>query len=122
MPTRILVVEDSATDAHLLKSYLENHGYEVSVANTGEEGLEIARSLEPDLIVMDVVMPGINGFQVTRQLTRDKSTQHIPIIIVTTKGQDTDRIWGLRQGAKAYLAKPIDEMQLVETVQQALIA
>ena len=70
---------------------------------------------------MDVVMPGINGFQATRQLTRDRATQHIPVVIVTTKAQETDRVWGLRQGAKAFLAKPIDEALLVDTVEQALL-
>ena len=121
MTARILVVEDSATDAYRLRLCLESRGYEVDVASSGEDGLRIARSDEPDLILMDVVMPGINGFQATRQLTRDRATQHIPVVIVTTKAQETDRLWGLRQGAKAFLAKPIDEALLVDTVEQALL-
>jgi len=78
--------------------------------------LAIARAELPDLVLMDVVMPGMNGYQATRQLHRDAATRHIPVIICTTKGQEADRAWGLRQGAVAYLVKPIDETALLATI------
>ena len=110
---RILIVDDSPTEIFAFKRMLEDNGYQTSVASTGEEGIEKARSEQPDLILMDVVMPGMNGFQATRRLSRDPDTSTIPIIMVTTKDQETDRIWGLRQGAREYLTKPATEGELM---------
>jgi twitching motility two-component system response regulator PilH len=101
---------------------LEKHGFEVETAQNGTEGIERAKMLKPDLILMDVVMPGLNGFQATRQLTRDPETSDIPIIIVTTKDQETDRVWGLRQGARDFLTKPVAETNLMEKIGLALAA
>ena len=117
MPVRkILVVEDSPTERRLLSDILTQKGYEVIVAVDGDEAVAKAKSEMPDLVLMDVVMPGVNGFQATRSITRDQATKHIPVIICTTKGQETDKIWGMRQGALAYLVKPIDAKQLLERI------
>ena len=99
---------------------LSRHGYEVLAADNGEEGVALAKKEMPDIVLMDIVMPGINGFQATRQLTKNGPTAHIPIIIVTTKDQETDKLWGKRQGAKGYLTKPVDEKLLVKTIEDAL--
>ncbi len=109
----ILVVDDSPTERYFLTDILRRHGYEVLNANSGEEGVARAKSDRPDLILMDVVMPGLNGFQATRMLSRDDETRDIPVIMCTTKGQETDRIWGMRQGAIAYMVKPIDPEALI---------
>ena len=113
---KILVVDDSPTDQHYLRELLGKQGYQVMLASGGEEALAKAKSDPPDLILMDVVMPGLNGFQATRQLTQDSATRHIPVIICTTKNQETDRIWGMKQGAKDYVMKPIDEAELLEKI------
>lgn len=109
----ILIVDDSPTEIHILKSMLAKCGYNVLVAQSGEEGIETAKSHKPDLILMDVVMPGINGFQATRELSKAPETAHIPVIIVTTKDQQTDRVWATRQGAKDYIVKPVKEQELL---------
>lgn len=116
----VLIVDDSPTEVHVFKGQLEKAGYEVLTAESGEEGLETAKSKSPDVIIMDVVMPGMSGFQATRQLAKDSSTQDIPVIILTTKDQETDKIWGMRQGAIAYLVKPVDEDTLIGKVKEAL--
>lgn len=118
--TTVLVVDDSPTEVHVFRSTLEKHGYRVEVATTGEEGLKSAKHFKPDVILMDVVMPGINGFQATRQLSKYPSTSEIPIILVTTKDQETDRVWGMRQGASDYLVKPVREKELLSTLQSVL--
>lgn len=110
---KILVIDDSPTERHVLVDVLTRSGYEILTAENGEEGIEKARSEKPDLILMDVVMPGLNGYQATRTLTRDESTKHIPIIVCTSKDQETDKIWGLRQGAHDYLTKPINADELL---------
>ena len=117
---RILIVDDSPTEIHVLKTMLEKNGFETVSATSGEEGIEVAKKEHPDLILMDIVMPGLNGFQATRQLTKDNSTSSIPVIIVTTKDQETDRVWGLRQGAKDYVTKPAQESELLGKIQSAL--
>ncbi len=117
---QILIVDDSPTDSYRFSSILEKHGFEVIVAENAVEGLEKAQEIQPDLILMDVVMPGLNGFQATRQLTKSQETAHIPVIIVTTKDQHADKVWGHRQGAKDYLTKPIDETLLIETIKKAM--
>jgi len=118
--SRILIVDDSPTEIHVLKTMLEKNGFETVTATSGEEGIEAAKAQKPDVILMDVVMPGLNGFQATRQLTRDPDTSSIPVIIVTTKDQETDRVWGLRQGAKDYVTKPAQESDLVGKIKSVL--
>lgn len=113
---KILVVDDSATERYFLTQVLTKNGYQVIVAQNGEEGVAKAKQEKPDLIVMDVVMPGINGFQATRTLSKDDETKHIPIILCTSKGQETDKIWGLRQGATGYLVKPVDQNELLQKI------
>ncbi len=117
---RVLIVDDSPTETHVLRGMLEKHGYEVSVADSGEDGINLAHSVAPDLILMDIVMPGVNGFQATRKLSKDPATASIPIVIISTKDQDTDRIWGMRQGARDYLTKPVTESDLIAKVKEAL--
>jgi twitching motility two-component system response regulator PilH len=116
----VLIVDDSPTEVHVLSGFLKKHGFEVETAADGGEGIEKARAVKPDLILMDVVMPGMNGFQATRELARAPETASIPVIMVTTKGLETDKIWGMRQGAKDYLVKPVTEAVLVEKVRGAL--
>lgn len=109
----ILIVDDSPTETHILKGIVESGGYKVITASDGESGVAAAKESKPDLVLMDVVMPGLNGFQATRQLSKLPETQHIPIIVVTTKDQETDRAWGLRQGAKEYVVKPVAADELL---------
>ncbi|MBN2887404.1 MAG: response regulator [Chromatiaceae bacterium] len=116
----VLVVDDSPTETHIFVKTLTQAGYRVETATNGEEGIALARSLRPSLILMDVIMPVINGFQATRMLRRDAETAAIPIIMVTTKDQQTDRTWGLRQGATDYLIKPVDRDTLLERVRALL--
>jgi twitching motility two-component system response regulator PilH len=117
---QVLIVDDSPTEVHILSSMLEKGGHTVITASSGEDGIAQAKAVKPNLILMDVVMPGMNGFQATRQLAKDPQTAEIPIIIVTTKDQETDRVWGLRQGAKDYVTKPIDEAVLLEKINALL--
>ena len=116
----ILIVDDSQTQVANLTKILEPAGHALSVAENGEEGIAKAIAEQPDLILMDVVMPGLNGFQATRKLTRDPATQNIPVILVSTKDQETDRIWGMRQGAKGYLVKPPDPAELLNLIGELL--
>ncbi len=119
MPVRkILVVDDSPTDRQFMLETLAKKGYQVVTAENGEDAIVKAKSELPDLILMDVVMPGLNGYQATRQITRDDATKHIPVIMCTSKGADTDKIWGMRQGANDYLIKPIDASQLLAKIAQ----
>ncbi len=118
--TTVLIVDDSPTEVHILKGFLENNDFTVLVASDGKSGIEIAAKEKPDLILMDVVMPGVNGFQATRKLSRNDDTSDIPVIMVTTKSQETDRIWGMRQGASDYIVKPVKEKELIEKIKQTL--
>jgi twitching motility two-component system response regulator PilH len=113
---KILVVDDSPTERYVLNELLTSKGYQVITAENGEEGIAKARSELPDLILMDVVMPGLNGYQATRTLTRDPATRSIPVIVCTTKGQETDKIWGLRQGAHDYMVKPVNGQELLAKI------
>jgi twitching motility two-component system response regulator PilH len=117
---RILIVDDSPTDVRVLSRMLQTHGFETDAAMSAEDGIERAKDQQPDLILMDVIMPGMNGFQATRALTRDPQTAHIPIIIVTTKNMETDRLWGMRQGAKDFMTKPPNEADLVARINHLL--
>ena len=112
----VLVVDDSATDTHLLSEMLKKNGFTVSTAANGEEGVAKAKKEKPDLILMDIVMPGMSGFEATRSISKDPETSKIPVIICSTKGQETDKAWGLRQGAKDYLVKPVNEKALIEKI------
>ncbi len=118
----ILIVDDSATEVHIMRLALERHGYRTAVAVDGAEGIKLARQMRPDMIFMDIVMPGMNGYQATRALLNDPETRGIPIVMVTSKGQEADRAWGLRQGAVDYLIKPVSPGQLVEKAQATLAA
>ena len=118
--THVLIVDDSPTEVHVFKTMLEKNQIKVSVASNGEEGVARAIELKPDCILMDVVMPGKNGFQATRDLSRNPATAKIPVIIITTKDQETDKIWGMRQGAKDYIVKPASEADLIERISQVL--
>ena len=118
----ILIVDDSPTEVHVMKGALEQGGFEVAVAVNGEEAITMARELHPGLIFMDVVMPGMNGFQATRTIARDPETSDIPVVMVTTKGQETDKIWGMRQGAVDYLVKPVRPPELLAKAQSMLSA
>lgn len=113
---KILVVDDSPTERFALNEVLTANGYEVVIAENGEEAIVKSKAEMPDLILMDVVMPGMNGYQATRTISRDEATRAIPIIICTTKGQETDRIWGMRQGAHDYLVKPLDHAELLARI------
>jgi twitching motility two-component system response regulator PilH len=118
--THVLIIDDSPTEVHVFKSMLLNNEIEVSVARNGEEGIEKAIEMKPDCILMDVVMPGKNGFQATRDLSRNPATSTIPVIIITTKDQETDKIWGMRQGARDYIVKPADEQDLIARINKVL--
>jgi twitching motility two-component system response regulator PilH len=113
---RILIVDDSPTERHVLNDMLSKAGYEVVASDNGEDAILKARQVHPDLILMDVVMPGLNGFQATRAISRDAETRTIPIILCTSKSQETDKIWGMRQGARDYVVKPINKDELLAKI------
>ena len=119
---RIMIVDDSQTYTYLLKKMLENNGFVTLTATNASEGIEMAKREQPDLILMDVVMPGLNGFQATRELTSDPETSSIPIIMVTHKDQQVDRVWGMRQGARNYVTKPVKESALIDVISETLAA
>ena len=117
MPIKnILVVDDSPTERYFTVDILSKAGFTVDTAENGELGVARARETQPDLIIMDVVMPGLNGYQATRTLNRDDTTKHIPVIVCTSKGQETDKIWGLRQGAVDYVVKPVNPEELLQKI------
>lgn len=118
---RILIVDDSPTEAHVLTDVLTRNGHEVMSASNGTDGLTMARRRQPDIVLMDVVMPGVNGFEATRELTHDQDTRHIPVIIVTSKRQPVDEVWGRRQGASGYITKPVAERRLIDEVNRVLM-
>ena len=113
---KILIVDDSPTERHFLGELLTKNGFQVIALESGEEAVAKTKELLPDLILMDVVMPGMNGFQATRTISKDEATKHIPIIVCTSKGQETDKIWGLRQGAIDYLVKPLNGQELLQRI------
>ena len=115
---RILIVDDSPSQLLGIQRIVEKLGHESITAEDGAAGVEVAKRELPDMIPMDVVMPNLNGFQATRTLSRESTTRDIPVVLVTTKDQDTDRMWGLRQGAKAYLTKPFSEDELAEVIER----
>ena len=113
---RILIVDDSPSQLMGMKRIVEKLGHEALTAEDGAAGVDMAKAQKQDLILMDVVMPNLNGFQATRAISKEATTSHIPIVLVTTKDQETDKVWGMRQGAKAYITKPFNENQLVEVI------
>ena len=117
---RILLIEDSPTDVAVLSQVLQRNGHEVLTSGSAEDGIEVCRRELPDLVLMDVVLPGMNGFQATRALGRDSGTSAIPVLIVSTKGMETDRAWGMRQGAKGYIVKPPKEDVLIDEISRLL--
>ncbi|MBU6415728.1 MAG: response regulator [Xanthomonadaceae bacterium] len=118
----ILIIDDSPTDVKIFSGALERAGHKVTSVATAEAGIDAAHKTKPDLVLMDVIMPGMNGFQATRSLTKDPETSAIPVLIVTTKSMETDRMWGMRQGAKDVLVKPVSEKDLVAHVNKHLPA
>ena len=117
---RIMVVDDSPTDVQNLKSMLSKAGYAVIEATSGQDAIQRIKQEKPDCVIMDVVMPGINGFQATRTLSKDPETAHIPILVISSKNQETDRVWALRQGARDYIVKPVKEADLIAKVTTVL--
>jgi twitching motility two-component system response regulator PilH len=117
---RILIVDDSPSQLMGIRRLVEKLGHEAVTAEDGAAGVEAAKRELPDLILMDVVMPNLNGFQATRSITREPATKHIPVVLVTTKDQETDRMWGMRQGAKAYITKPFNEDELANLINELL--
>ena len=115
---KVLIIDDSVTEVHQLSNILNKNGFEVLSCGSAEEGLNALKREKPDVVLMDIVMPGMNGFQATREIARNPETKHIPVIIVTVKDQETDKVWGRRQGAKAYLTKPVSEQQLLTAITQ----
>ena len=112
----ILVVDDSKTELHFLAGVLSRQGFRVRTAENGYEALRRIAEEKPDLILMDVVMPGLNGFQLTRTITRDPQYADVPVIMCTSKNQETDRVWGMRQGARDYVTKPVDSEELLSKI------
>ena len=117
---KILLIEDSPTQAYVTSKVLERNGYEVILAENGEDGVVVAREQSPDLVIMDVVMPGKNGYEATRKIANDELTARIPVVMMTTKSEVTDKLWALRQGALGYLVKPVAEDELVSTISNLL--
>ena len=113
---KILLVDDSKTELHVLSELLLKHGYAVRTAESGEEALKRLAEEKPDLVLMDVVMPGQNGFQLTRAITRDPRYAGLPVILCTSKNQETDRVWGMRQGARDYVVKPVQAQELIAKI------
>jgi twitching motility two-component system response regulator PilH len=113
---KILIVDDSATHRQYLMEVLSKKGYQCLTAQDGDEGIAMSKTEQPDLILMDIIMPGTDGFKATRAITHDATTKHIPVILCTSKKQETDRVWGLRQGAKDYIVKPVDEAELLAKI------
>ncbi|HEU5284171.1 MAG TPA: response regulator [Burkholderiales bacterium] len=117
---RILLIEDSPTDVAVLTQLLERNGHQVLASGSAEDGIAAAKREMPDLVIMDVVLPGMNGFQATRALSRDAATSAIPVLIVSTKDMDTDKAWGMRQGARDYIVKPPREDELIARINAVL--
>ena len=117
---RILLIEDSPTEMAVMTQLLERNGHEVLASVSAEDGIETCKRERPDLVLMDVVLPGMNGFQATRALSRDAETKQIPVLIVSTKSMDVDKAWGLRQGAKDYIVKPPREAELISRINELL--
>ncbi|QAU25271.1 response regulator [Dyella sp. M7H15-1] len=116
----ILIIDDSPTDVHVFTTTLERAGHRVDAVDNAEDGIERVRATRPDIVIMDVIMRGMNGFQATRILTRDPATASVPIVIITTKSMETDREWGKRQGARAFITKPVNDKELLACIEELL--
>ena len=116
----ILIIDDTPTDIRVFSTLLERAGHHVIAVSSAEEGIERARAEPPHLVIMDVIMPGMNGFQATRTLSREAETSAIPVLIITTKSMETDRVWGMRQGARAFITKPVNEKELLACINDLL--
>lgn len=116
----VLVVEDSVAQREMITDLLQGSGLSVTVASDGVEALEKIQGQRPDLVVLDIVMPRMNGYEVCRRLKADPKTQHVPVVMCSSKGEEFDRYWGMKQGADAYIAKPFQPTELVGTVKQLL--
>jgi twitching motility two-component system response regulator PilH len=119
---RILLIEDSPTDVAVLSQLLQRNGHQVLTSGSAEDGIEMCKRELPDLVLMDVILPGMNGFQATRALSRDIVTKAIPVLIVSTKSMETDKAWGMRQGARDYIVKPPNEDELIGRINEVLAA
>ena len=113
---KVLVVDDSKTELMFMTDLLQKNGFSVKTAENAEDAFRRLAEEKPDLILMDVVMPGQNGFQLTRAITRDPLYADVPIIMCTSKNQETDRVWGMRQGARDYITKPVDQNELMAKI------
>jgi len=116
----VLVVEDSVAQSQMISDLLRGSGLTVTVASDGVEALEKIQGQRPDLVVLDIVMPRMNGYEVCRRLKADPKTQSVPVVMCSSKGEEFDRYWGMKQGADAYIAKPFQPTELVGTVKQLL--
>ena len=119
--TKVLVVDDSPTEIYQFKDMLESLGFEVITASNGRDGVAMAAAEQPDCVLMDIVMPDMNGFQATRQICKGEKTSHIPVIIVSSKDQETDKVWGERQGAQGYVIKPVSGPELVAVMKSVMV-
>ncbi len=119
---KVLIVDDSPTQIFVLKKLVEEWGHDTLVAENGDQALEIARQHQPDVILMDIIMPGMSGFQTTRKLSKDQATHGIPVIFVSTKDGEADRVWGMRQGAIGYVTKPVNPDVLLSAITDAVAA
>ena len=119
---KVLIVDDSRVYRYSLRKLIKDWGHEVVTAKNGEQAIEVARAEHPEIILMDIVMPGMNGYQAKRMLARDEATSKIPVIFVSTRSEETDRIWGLRQGAAAYVTKPVKPEVLQSAISEAVAA
>jgi len=119
---KVLIVDDSPTQVFTLRKLIEEWGHETLVAENGDAALEIARQEQPNVILMDVIMPGMSGFQATRKLSKDQATQTIPVIFVSNMDGEADQVWGMRQGATAYVTKPVNAESLFIAISEAVAA
>ena len=120
--SKVLIVDDSPAQLRSLRKIVEQGGYQTVVAESGERALEMAADELPEVILMDVIMPGMNGFQATRRLGRNEETRKIPVIMVSSRAEETDRVWGLRQGARDYVTKPVNPATLLSAISAAMAA
>lgn len=120
--SKVLIVEDSMTQRQMISELLEGSGLKVSVASDGVEALEHLETISPDIVVMDIVMPRMNGYELCRRIKSDPKTQNVPVVMCSSKGEEFDRYWGMKQGADAYIAKPFQPIELIGTVKQLLRA
>ncbi|TVQ57980.1 MAG: response regulator [Spirulina sp. DLM2.Bin59] len=118
--SKVLVVEDSLSQRQMISDLLKDSGLTVEVASDGEEAIECIKKHAPDIIVLDIVMPRMNGYEVCRLLKSNPKTQNVPVVMCSSKGEEFDRYWGMRQGADAYIAKPFQPIELIGTVKQLL--